>query len=354
MRDDRVHPVSRQIAKLHVLEEARHVSFAKTYLAEIWPTLDDADREPPSTTAAPELVAEIVSLTLDPAVFEHLGIADGATIARANPHHRANVVAGLAKLTSFLDELGVITDSPPLDRARTRRCRLTDRPSTIVELHGRRVAVRQTGTGPVVLLVHGLAGDLHTWDRVVDDLAEHRTVVAPDLPGPWTIRPAAGDYSLGATASWLRDLLDVLGHDRATVVGHSLGGGIAMQFAYQYPQRCARLVLVASGGLGPDVNIALRAASLPGSELVLSLIAHRHLIAAGTKVAKWAGACGFPGTPGLIQTASSYARLAEPADRRSFVNTVRTVDRPPRPAHQRPRPAPPARRHADPGRVGHR
>ena len=111
MRDDRVHPVSRQIAKLHVLEEARHVSFAKTYLAEIWPTLDDDDRATVAA-AAPELVAEIVSLSLDPAVFEHLGIADGAAIARANPHHRANVVAGLAKLTSFLDELGVITDRP--------------------------------------------------------------------------------------------------------------------------------------------------------------------------------------------------------------------------------------------------
>ena len=185
--------------------------------------------------------------------------------------------------------------------------------------------MRQTGTGPVVLLVHGLASDLHTWDPVVDDLAAHHTVIAPDLPGHGRSDPPHGDYSLGATASWLRDLLDVLGHDSATIVGHSLGGGIAMQFAYQYPPRCARLVLVASGGLGRDVSLALRAASLPGSELVLSLIAHRHLIAAGAKIAKWASACGFPGTPSLIQTASGYARLAEPADRRSFVNTVRTV-----------------------------
>lgn len=109
MRDDRVHPLSRQVAKLHVLEEARHVSFAKTYLNEIWPTLDSEDQAT-VTSAAPELVAEIVSLTLNPAVFELLGIADGATIARANPQHQANVVAGLAKLTSFLGELGVITD----------------------------------------------------------------------------------------------------------------------------------------------------------------------------------------------------------------------------------------------------
>lgn len=109
MRDERVHPVARQIAKLHVLEEARHVSFAKTYLTEIWPTLDDTDRAT-VVSAAPELVAEIVSLTLDPAVFEQLSIAEGASMARANPNHRANVVAGLAKLTAFLHELGVIDD----------------------------------------------------------------------------------------------------------------------------------------------------------------------------------------------------------------------------------------------------
>jgi len=109
MRDDRIHPVSREIAKLHVLEEARHVSFAKTYLAEIWPTLDAADRET-VISAAPELVAEVVSLTIDPAVFDRLGISFGATVARSNPVHQANVVKALSKLTSFLDDLGVITD----------------------------------------------------------------------------------------------------------------------------------------------------------------------------------------------------------------------------------------------------
>lgn len=109
MKDDRVHPLSRQIAKLHVLEEARHVSFAKSYLAEVWPTLSDDDR----TTvrqAAPVLVNEIVSLSLNPDVFEQLAIDDGMAIARANPNYRRNVVAGLSKLTSFLTEVGVIDD----------------------------------------------------------------------------------------------------------------------------------------------------------------------------------------------------------------------------------------------------
>lgn len=109
MRDERVHPVSRQIAKLHVLEESRHVSFAKTYLAEVWTTLE-ADEQATVVTAAPTLVTEIVSLSLDPAVFAHLGIDRGAEIAVENPHRRASVIAGLAKLTGFLEEVGIIDD----------------------------------------------------------------------------------------------------------------------------------------------------------------------------------------------------------------------------------------------------
>lgn len=109
MRDDRLHPVARQISKLHVLEEARHVSFAKTYLTECWPTLD-LDEQNLVRSVTPGLVAEIVSLSLDPAVFDHLGITDGLAIAKANPAYQANVIAGLAKLTSFLDGLGLIAD----------------------------------------------------------------------------------------------------------------------------------------------------------------------------------------------------------------------------------------------------
>lgn len=109
MRDERLHPVVRQISKLHVLEEARHVSFAKSYLTESWPTLN-SDEQGFVRAVAPDLVAEIVALSLDPAVFEHLGITDGIDIARANPVYQANVIAGLAKLTSFLSDVGVIDE----------------------------------------------------------------------------------------------------------------------------------------------------------------------------------------------------------------------------------------------------
>jgi hypothetical protein len=112
MRDERVHPTSRQIAKLHVTEEARHVSFAKTFLAESWPHLTPEDQAT-VISAAPILVGEIVSLSLDPAVFDHLRVEDGEQIARDNPHHRAFVVAGLGKLTAFLASVGIIPDPAP-------------------------------------------------------------------------------------------------------------------------------------------------------------------------------------------------------------------------------------------------
>jgi len=109
MRDERVHPVSRGMARLHVLEEARHVSFAKTYLTETMTTLNAADRRTVAD-AAPVLVGVVADLSVDPAVYEHLGIVDGFEAARTNPNHRATVAAGLAKLTSFLTEIDIIDD----------------------------------------------------------------------------------------------------------------------------------------------------------------------------------------------------------------------------------------------------
>lgn len=96
------------------------------------------------------------------------------------------------------------------------------------------------------------------------------TVIAPDLPGHGDSDPPAGDYSLGAHASAMRDLLVGLGHARASVVGHSLGGGVALQFAYQFPQRTDRLMLISSGGLGAEVTPMLRAATLPGAGVVVA------------------------------------------------------------------------------------
>src|SRR5256714_9236456 len=158
-----------------------------------------------------------------------------------------------------------------------------------ITLHGHRVSYRRAGWGPVVVLIHGIAGSSATWDEVIEPLAERYTVVAPDLLGHGESAKPRGDYSLGAYASGVRDLLGALGHDRATVVGHSLGGGVAMQMAYQFPERCERLVLVSSGGLGPEVDLMLRALSLPGSEYVLALACASPLLSARTAILRWLG-----------------------------------------------------------------
>ena len=139
-------------------------------------------------------------------------------------------------------------------------------------LHGHRVSYRTSGRGPALLLLHGITDSSETWESVTPWLSERFTLVAPDLLGHGQSATPRGDYSLGAHASGVRDVLTALGHRRVTVVGHSLGGGIAMQFAYQFPERCERLVLVSSGGLGREVHLLLRAATFPGADYVLPLL----------------------------------------------------------------------------------
>jgi len=180
------------------------------------------------------------------------------------------------------------------------------------------------GDGPPLLLVHGIGGDWRTWEPVLEDLARHHRVVAPDLPGHGTSAKGAGDYSLGALASALRDLCGALGIARATVVGHSLGGGIAMQFSYQFPERCERLVLVASGGLGPDVGLPLRLATLPGSTLVLSVAAPAARSVIGL-AAQTGRILHLRATPDIEFYARTIAALGDADTRAAFLGTLRGV-----------------------------
>jgi pimeloyl-ACP methyl ester carboxylesterase len=139
-------------------------------------------------------------------------------------------------------------------------------------VHGYRRAFRLVGNGPPLVLIHGIGDSSATWSPVIGELAKRHLVIAPDLLGHGSSDKPRADYSVAAYANGLRDLLGVLGVDRATLVGHSLGGGVAMQFAYQFPERCERLVLVGSGGAGPDVTPVLRAMTLPGAALALHLL----------------------------------------------------------------------------------
>jgi pimeloyl-ACP methyl ester carboxylesterase len=192
-------------------------------------------------------------------------------------------------------------------------------------LHGHRVSYRTAGEGPVILLIHGITGDSRQWNDVIPQLADHYTVLAPDLLGHGDSDKPRGDYSLGAYAAILRDLLIVLGHRRATVVGHSLGGGIAMQFSYEYPVFCERLVLVDSGGLGKEVHPLLRAASLPGAELVLPLLAHSYVHRVGEAIGQAFGRLGLELGHDMAEMSRGYASLSDAGARRAFLHTVRAV-----------------------------
>jgi pimeloyl-ACP methyl ester carboxylesterase len=141
-----------------------------------------------------------------------------------------------------------------------------------VTIHGHRRAFVKAGKGPVLLLLHGLGCDHTTWAPVIDSLARRYTVIAPDLLGHGRSDKPRADYSVGGYANGMRDLLTVLGIDKVTVVGHSFGGGIAMQFAYQFPERTERMVLIAPGGLGPDVSPAIRAVTTPGFHQVMGAL----------------------------------------------------------------------------------
>ncbi len=194
-----------------------------------------------------------------------------------------------------------------------------------IVIHGHRVRFRQAGSGPVLLLVHGITGSSANWRRVIGPLAENYTVIAPDLSGHGESAKPKGDYSLGSFASGLRDLLVALGHERATIVGHSLGGGIAMQFAYQFPERLDRMVLVSSGGLGREVSILIRSATLPGAEIVLPLLVAEPIRNAVAGIRKLFGLVGLKPGSDLEEVARGFASLHDIETRQAFIHTVRGI-----------------------------
>ena len=191
-----------------------------------------------------------------------------------------------------------------------------------IVLHGHRVSYRLHGRGPLLVLLHGIAGTSATWDEVMPRLGGSHTVLAPDLLGHGESSKPEGDYSLGAYANAVRDLLEALDLPRATIVGHSLGGGVAMQLAYQYPERCERLVLVSSGGLGRELHAMLRAAALPGAGVVLPwlCVAGRHSVG---RMVHSLGRLGLRAGADLEEAWRSFVSLEEPGARQAFLHTVR-------------------------------
>ncbi|MET0127817.1 MAG: alpha/beta fold hydrolase [Solirubrobacterales bacterium] len=196
---------------------------------------------------------------------------------------------------------------------------------TQITLHGHRVCFRSAGDGPLIVLIHGITGRSDQWEPAIDHLARDHQVLAPDLLGHGESAKPRGDYSLGAYASAVRDTMVALGHDRATVVGHSLGGGIAMQFAYQFPERCERLVLVSSGGLGREVHPLLRASTLPGAEWVMPWLMHERVLGAGEAVGRLIGLLRLQAGTDTAEVARGFASLGDAEARAAFIETMRAV-----------------------------
>ncbi len=193
-------------------------------------------------------------------------------------------------------------------------------------VHGYRRAFRMAGSGPAILLVHGISDNSGTWLRVLSRLARDYTVIAPDLLGHGKSDKPRADYAAAAYACGMRDLLSVLDVDRVTVVGHSLGGGVAMQFAYQFPERCERLVLVGSGGVGREVHPLLRLATAPGAELAMPIIAAAPVRGAVTRLMPFVHRLtGLDFGPDLAYALERYAALRDPGARTAFLRTLRSV-----------------------------
>ena len=194
-----------------------------------------------------------------------------------------------------------------------------------IKLYGRRVVYRVAGQGPPVVLIHGMLNSSSHWRTVALRLAADHLVIAPDLIGHGDSAAVRGDYSLGAHAASIRDLLAAIGVDRASVVGHSLGGGVAMQFFYQFPQRVERLVLISSGGLGREVSPLLRTAALPGVSALLSATIRPRLIGALSAGGARMRERGLRKALYLEAFARALRPLETRGAREAFLHTLRAV-----------------------------
>ena len=195
-----------------------------------------------------------------------------------------------------------------------------------VSVHGHERAFVDIGSGPAVLLLHGIGANLSTWNRVIPGIVDRGyRVIAPDFLGHGASAKPRADYSLGGFANGMRDLLTLLGIDRVTTVGHSFGGGVAMQFAYQFPERTERVVLVGSGGLGLDVHPVLRLLTLPGARFALGAGSSASVRTLGWPAMRLLHRTGWRPAADFVDMISVQEGLRDPAARAAFLHVLRAA-----------------------------
>ncbi len=194
-----------------------------------------------------------------------------------------------------------------------------------ITLHGHTFSYRMAGSGPALVLLHGITCSSETWEEIIPALAKHFTVIAPDLLGHGQSAKPTTEYSPGAYAAMVRDLLIGLEQTRVTLVGHSLGGGVAMQFSYLFPEMIERMVLVSSGGLGRELHGVLRMAALPGADVVLPLFASARLRSVVERGIGLLGRAGLRAGTDLREVWRGFGTFVDADTRQAFFHTMRTV-----------------------------
>jgi pimeloyl-ACP methyl ester carboxylesterase len=132
------------------------------------------------------------------------------------------------------------------------------------KIDGREVLYYTAGQGEPLVVIHGGGGDARTWLANMEVLAEKYTVFAPDLPGYGGSAPLEGAYYIPELTRFVKKFAECLGLEKFYLMGHSLGGGVALNFAISYPGKVRKLVLVSSLCLGSEIALWLRVLSLPG------------------------------------------------------------------------------------------
>jgi pimeloyl-ACP methyl ester carboxylesterase len=182
------------------------------------------------------------------------------------------------------------------------------------------------GAGDPVLLVHGVGADQTTWERIPLELqAAGRSVITIDLLGHGHSGAGGTDFGLPAHAALVRDLLDHLAIARVHLVGHSVGGGVSMQFAAESPERVSSLTLISSGGLGREVSPSLRAALLPGTASSIGIMTHPTVTRPMRQIIRFLDRRGISSRDFSERTVDALERLQDDGRRTAFLGTLRGV-----------------------------